>query len=103
VDTGKHCAILFDKHYKMIHYFVNRYRTDGVLGSVHAEEGLIKHITKGTPHFDFSDTTLVVVRGNLIGEYSNSCPCDNCLCLLRKTKVKNIIFTSRDNILRLVR
>lgn len=100
VATGKHCAILFDSNYRIISSSINKHRTDGVMGSIHAEEGLLGSIKSNNPNFDFTTTTLLVVRGNLLGGYSNSAPCDKCLGLMIDCGVGTIIFTSRDGELR---
>ena len=100
VATGKHCAILFDSRYKIISSSINRHKEGGLIGSVHAEEGLIDDILSKNPNFDFSSCTLLVVRGNLLGGYSNSAPCDKCLGLMVRVGVGTILFTSRDGELR---
>ena len=101
VQTGKHCAVLLDENNTIVKTFVNCHKKDG-FGTVHAEEGLIKHIIIDYPDFDFSKCKIVIVRGNKIGRFSNSAPCDKCLKLMLSVNVGQIIFTSRDNVVRII-
>lgn len=97
IETGKHCAILLDKHWNVVDYFVNCYRNDGGIGSIHAEEGLVDRVSN---RCDLGDCTIIVVRGNLLGEFSNSAPCDKCLKLILSSGIGRVVFTNRDNKLR---
>lgn len=94
VHTGKHCAVLLDESYNIVKTFVNCYKENKSMGTIHAEEGLLKEVLTEDPHFDFSKCMIVVVRGNLLGRFSNSAPCDNCLCLMKCNKVGRIVFTT---------
>jgi len=96
VHTGKHCAVLFDKHKNVVTTIVNCHRADGI-GTIHAEEGLIGEILEDDPAFDFSECIIMVVRGNKLGVFSNSAPCDKCLEIMTRCGVGQIIFTTRQN------
>ena len=105
VHTGKHCAVLLDKYNRIVKTFVNCHTKDplgNTVGTIHAEEGLILNIINYNPDFDFSESKIIVVRGNYTGDFSNSAPCDKCLSLMSNVGVGQIIFTSQDNILRSV-
>lgn len=97
VHTGKHCAVLFDKHLNIVKTFVNCHRPGGEVGTIHAEEGLIESVLRENPEWDFRECTILVVRGNKLGEFSNSIPCDKCLSLMKKNRVGRIICTIRKN------
>lgn len=99
VHTGKHCAVLFDKHLNIVKTFVNCHKPDGGMGTIHAEEGLIETILNEDPYYDFSNCTLLVVKTNKIGGFSNSAPCDKCLGLIRRYNIGMVVFTNHTKLM----
>lgn len=66
-----------------------RHFTTRRIWSLHAEmdviAGLPKYVTKGA--------TLVIVRVSRSGELANSKPCNICMSLIRRSDIKNIIYS----------
>ena len=95
VKTGKHCAVLLNKNNEIIKTFVNCHKECPGTGTIHAEVGVIKKTIEENPDIDLRECTVLVVRGNLLGSFSNSAPCDNCLTFMKKCSIGMILYTSR--------
>jgi len=89
----RHCAIIFDKNYKIISIFVNKFKHNEI-GTIHAEEGAIFQCLKENPSIDISKCTLLVVRSTLDGKHANSAPCDKCVGIMKQTGVKTCLFSN---------
>lgn len=82
VKVAKHCAIILDKEYNILTYFVN--------DKLHAEDGAIKQIGN-CPEAKY----ILVVRGNMLGNMTLSKPCLECYKSIKTCEsIEQIIYTT---------
>lgn len=86
IRRGKHCAIVFDKHYNVVASFVN-------CGRVHAEEGAVALLQQ--EHQTSSNYTLLVVRTmRSTGQTNMSKPCEKCEAAIQNcAKINRVIYS----------
>lgn len=97
IKAGKHCAVLLNKNKEIIKTFVNCRKECPKMGTIHAEVGVIESVKNDYPNINLSECILLVVRGNRIGQFSNSAPCDECFKYMKKHNVGMILYTAGDN------
>jgi deoxycytidylate deaminase len=95
VRHGKHCAILYNNRNEIVSIFVNEYNfVNGKQCSIHAEQGVIDNFRKSNPMVSLSDHTIMVIRGNIYGEFTMSKPCIHCYKCISESGIKRIIYSS---------
>lgn len=95
VRHGKHCAILYDNKNEIVSIFVNEYNIiDGKQHSIHAEQGVISKFMEKNPGVCLSKYTIMVIRGNIYGQFTMSKPCIHCYNCIIDSGIKKIIYSS---------
>ena len=99
IKCGKHASFILDENDNVISVFVNKHsykiKNCRVIGSEHAESGAVRQLDE---NIDRSKLKLMVVRGNLLGEKSNSRPCKNCYDMIVKAGIRQIIYSVSEGV-----
>lgn len=96
IKCSKHSCFILDDNDNIICTYVNT-KTNNIActgsWSIHAEEGAIQEFNKLPIKPPPSLCKLMVVRGNLMGETSESRPCIYCYKSILESGIKEIIYT----------